>query len=92
MARNFASGLLTGLVISAGAALFSPLLARWSRPVMKTAIKGGVAAYEVGRGRVAEMGEYLGDLVAEAHFEMATEQATYEPPEAASPSVRTETG
>ena len=91
MARSFASGLVTGLVVSAGAALLSPLLARWSRPVIKTAIKSGVTAYEVGRGRVSEVGEYLGDLAAEAHFEMLTERAAADSaPDAA--SVRTETG
>jgi uncharacterized protein DUF5132 len=76
MARGYKSGLATGLMLSAGAALFAPvlqpLLARWGRPVAKGAVKGGLAAYEVGRGRLAELGEKTQDLLAEAQIERAT--------------------
>ncbi len=77
MARGYTSGLATGLLLSAGAALLGPLwrpaLARWSRPVAKGAVKGGLAAYEIGRGRLAELGEKAQDLVAEAQIERATQ-------------------
>jgi hypothetical protein len=78
MARGYGSGLATGLVVSAGAALLAPLwrpwLARWGRPAAKEAIKGGLAAYELARGRLAELGEKAQDLVAEAQIERAAER------------------
>jgi hypothetical protein len=79
MARGYKSGLATGLMLSAGAALFAPvlqpLLARWGRPVAKGAVKGGLAAYELARGRLAEVGEKAQDLLAEAQIERATAHA-----------------
>ena len=78
MARGFRSGLATGLLLSAGAALLSPvwqpLLARWGRPVAKNAVRGGIAAYEVARGRIAELGEKAQDLVAEVQVERTAER------------------
>jgi hypothetical protein len=77
MARGYASGVATGVVISIAAAVFSPvwlpMLARWGRPAAKAAIKGGVIAYAAGRERVAELGESLSDLMAEAQVELTTE-------------------
>lgn len=79
MARGYAGGVATGVAISIAAALFSPVwmpvLARWGRPAAKAAIKGGVIAYVAGRERVAELGESMSDLLAEAQVELATEQA-----------------
>jgi hypothetical protein len=78
MARGYASGVATGVMISIAAAVFSPVwlpvLARWGRPAAKTAIKSGVIAYAAGRERVAELGESLSDLLAEAQVELTTEQ------------------
>jgi hypothetical protein len=78
MARGYASGVATGVAVSVAAALFSPvwmpLLARWSRPAAKAAIKGGVLAYMAGRERVAELGESMSDLLAEAQTELVAEQ------------------
>lgn len=78
MARGYKGGLVTGLVLSAGAALLQPLwrpaLERWGRPAAKGAVKGGLTAYEVARGRLAELGEKAQDLVAEAQIERATER------------------
>jgi Protein of unknown function (DUF5132) len=78
MARGYKSGVATGLALSIGAALLAPLwrpvIARWSRPVAKGAIKGSLAAYEVTRTRFAELGEKAQDLVAEAQIERATAQ------------------
>ncbi|MBV8095331.1 MAG: DUF5132 domain-containing protein [Acetobacteraceae bacterium] len=80
MARNYASGLVTGVAISLAVALFTPLwrpaLYRWGRPLAKGAVKQGLIAYELGRERVAEMGEAVSDLVAEAQVELATEGAS----------------
>lgn len=78
MARGYKSGIATGLTLSVAAALLGPLwkpaLARWGRPAAKNAIKGGLAAYEVARGRVAELGEKAQDLVVEAQVERAAER------------------
>lgn len=79
MVRGYKSGLATGLVLSAGAALLGPLwrpaLARWGRPTAKGALKGALAAYETTRERLAEWGEKAQDLLAEAQIERATERA-----------------
>lgn len=78
MARGYKGGIATGLILSAGLALLGPLwrpaLARWGRPAAKGAVKGGLAAYEVARGRVAELGEKAQDLLAEVQVERATER------------------
>lgn len=78
MAVGYKGGILTGVALSLGAALLGPLwrpaLSRYGRPVAKGAVKGGLAAYEVGRGRLAEFGETVQDLVAEAQVERATER------------------
>jgi hypothetical protein len=79
MARGYKSGIATGLALSAGTAalfgpLWQPLMARWGRPAIKNAVKGGLAAYEVARMRIAELGEKTQDLVAEAQIERSTER------------------
>jgi hypothetical protein len=78
MIRSYKNGLLTGLLVSAGAALIGPAwrpaLARWSRPMAKGAMKGALTTYEVARGRFAEFGEKAQDLIAEAQIERATER------------------
>lgn len=67
------------MVLSVGAALLSPLwqplIARWGRPAAKGAVKGGFAAYEVARGRLAEFGEKAQDLMAEVQIERAADRA-----------------
>ena len=79
MAVGYRTGVLTGVALSLGAALLGPLwrpaLSRYGRPLAKTTVKGGLAAYEVGRGRLAELGETMQDLVAEAQMERVTERA-----------------
>jgi hypothetical protein len=78
MARAYTSGLLTGLALSLGAALLAPLwrpaVSRWGRPAAKAAIKQGLLAYDLGRERLAELGESLEDVVAEAQVELASER------------------
>lgn len=74
MPRSYGSGILTGVAVSVAAMLLAPALSRWGRPLAKEAIKGGLDAYEAGRGRLAEFGEHLEDLVAEAQMERATER------------------
>ncbi|MBV8615783.1 MAG: DUF5132 domain-containing protein [Acetobacteraceae bacterium] len=79
MARGYGAGMATGLAVGVVAAFLRPLwlpaMARWGRPAAKAAIKQGVLAYELGRERVAELGESVSDLVAEAQVELAAERA-----------------
>ncbi len=79
MARAYASGVVTGIVVSLAAAALAPVwrpaLSRWGRPALKGAIKQGVVAYAVLRERASEMGENMSDLLAEAQVELATEGA-----------------
>ena len=44
------------------------------KPLAKATIKGGIVLYEKGKGVIAEVGESLEDLIAEAKAELA-EQA-----------------
>ncbi|HET6307624.1 MAG TPA: DUF5132 domain-containing protein [Rhodopila sp.] len=78
MPRTYKAGLITGLAVSLGVALlapaFRPVVSRWGRPVAKGMIKGGLEAYELTRERVAEIGEHVEDLVAEAQVERLTER------------------
>ena len=78
MARGYTSGLMTGLALSVAAAFLGPLwrpaVSRWGRPAAKAAIKQGLVAYEIGRERLAELGETVEDVLAEAQVELATER------------------
>jgi hypothetical protein len=80
MARGYTSGLFTGLAVGAVGIVFAPLLSQWGRGAAKTAIKGGLVAYQASRTRIAELSEQLEDLVAEAQVELATEQLSDHPP------------
>jgi hypothetical protein len=79
MARGYKAGVATGLALALCAAWFGPLLKsaaeRWGRPAAKNAVKGGLAAYELTRVRLAELGEKAQDLVAEAQVERVAERA-----------------
>lgn len=66
---------LTGLAIGIGAAILAPAvlpaLAGVAKPLIKAAVKGGIVLYEKGKETVAELGEVVEDIVAEAKSEMA---------------------
>lgn len=66
---------VTGLAIGIGAAVLGPVLipalANAAKPLVKAAIKGGILLYQKGRESVAEAGEMVEDLVAEAKVELA---------------------
>jgi hypothetical protein len=72
------NGLTTGLLVGIGAAIVAPAvfpaLATVAKPLVKGAIKVGVSLYDKGNEALAEVGEVLEDLVAEAKSEMAVEQ------------------
>jgi hypothetical protein len=67
--------IMTGLGIGIGMAILGPVLvpvvASIAKPLAKAAIKGGVILYEKGREAVAEAGEVIEDLVAEAKSELS---------------------
>jgi hypothetical protein len=71
---NAGGNLGTGLAIGAGAALLTPVvlpvLGALVKPVIKTAIKGGMLLYEKGEVLTAEMKETFEDLTAEAKSEL----------------------
>ena len=64
---------VTGLAIGVGAVVVLPLVAPILRPVAKTAIKGGILAYQ----GAAELFEGVNDLVAEAVAEAGEEATTH---------------
>jgi len=60
---------VTGLAIGVGAVVVLPLAVPFLRPLAKTAIKGGILAYQGAAGLI----EGVGDLVAEAVAETGRE-------------------
>lgn len=75
MAENFfKSNIVTGLAAGVGATLLAPVLlpalANIVKPVTKAIIKAGIVLYEKGTESVAEWGEVVDDLVAEAKSEL----------------------
>ncbi|MDJ0569996.1 MAG: DUF5132 domain-containing protein [Pleurocapsa sp. MO_192.B19] len=70
---------IPGIAAGVGAIILAPVLipavAKASKPVAKALIKGGIIAYKKSRSAIAETGEVLEDLVAEAKVELAEEEA-----------------
>ncbi len=70
--------LLTGLAVGIGAAVIAPavmpVLAGVAKPLAKALIKGGISLYEKAREVIAEGGEVLEDIVAEAKAELEQER------------------
>ncbi len=73
--KNAASGLLIGIGAAVLAPVVLPILASIARPLAKATIKSGLMLYEKGKETLAEAGEMVEDLVAEARAEMEEEQA-----------------
>jgi hypothetical protein len=73
------SGWAPSILVGVGVALVAPILvpaaATGVRPLAKTLIKGGLAVAETVQEFVAEAGEQLSDLVAEAQAERAAHAA-----------------
>ena len=69
---------IPGIVAGVGAIVLAPVLiptvAKATKPVAKALIKGGIIAYEKSKSAIAETGEVLEDLVAEAKAELAEEE------------------
>ena len=69
------AGPLQTLVIGLGVAVLAPTVIQSVKPLAKVAIKSGVNLFEKTKGAIAETGEVIGDIVAEAKAEAAMEQA-----------------
>jgi Protein of unknown function (DUF5132) len=51
-----------------------PVVGKVAKPIAKAAVKGGIVLYEKGKGVVAEVGETLEDIIAEAKAELADDR------------------
>ncbi|MGV2829345.1 DUF5132 domain-containing protein [Myxosarcina sp. GI1(2024)] len=66
---------LQTLALGMGAVILAPTVLPLVKPFAKVAIKSGVSFYEKSKGAIAETGEVIGDIVAEAKAEVAAERA-----------------
>jgi len=75
--NGLGGNILGGIAVGIGAAIIAPIvmpiLASVAKPLAKAVIKSGIMLYEKGRETVAEAGEMVEDIVAEAKSEMAEE-------------------
>jgi hypothetical protein len=85
---------LAGVAGGLMAPLILPRLERNFRPATKRLFKTGIALYERGRERAAEMGEFASDMMAEARAEYDAEQSAEGAPDqvAANEVVRLRNG
>ena len=69
------TGLRTGHVVAIGVATvaLTPVILPMLRPVLKATIKTGVTAFEKTKQAIADTGEILADIAAEAKAEARTE-------------------
>jgi hypothetical protein len=72
------TAVLAGVAGGLMAPLILPRLERNLRPATKSLFKTGIALYERGRERAAEMGEFASDVLAEARAEHDAEQTIAE--------------
>ena len=63
------------IAFGVGAVILAPTLIPLLKPVAKATVKTGVILYEKTKGTLAEAGEVVADLVAEAKAEVIAEQA-----------------
>jgi hypothetical protein len=75
---SLVSNLLIGAAVIVLAPVVVPAVLAGMRPVAKTLVKGGVMAYDKTREMVAEVGEQMSDLVAEARAELTAPAAVTE--------------
>jgi hypothetical protein len=68
------TAVLAGVAGGLMAPLLLPRLERNFRPATKSLFKTGIALYERGRERAAELGEFASDMMAEARAEYEVEQ------------------
>ena len=70
LTKGAGGSVLLGLGIAIAAPVLLPALATGLRPLVKAVVKGGVVVYDSLKETVAEAGEQLSDIVAEARSEM----------------------
>jgi hypothetical protein len=70
------TAVLAGVAGGLAAPLILPRMERNLRPATKRLFKTGIAIYERGREKAAEMGEFASDMMAEARAEYAAEQVS----------------
>jgi hypothetical protein len=79
ISESLGGSLVPNLLIGAAAIVLAPIVVptvlAGMRPVAKTLVKGGVMAYDKTREMVADVGEQMGDLVAEVRAELTTSTA-----------------
>ncbi len=63
------------MAIGLGALVVTPVVLPLLKPAAKATVKTGVILYEKTKGTLAEAGEMMADLVAEAKAEVIAEQA-----------------
>jgi len=68
------TAVLAGVAGGLMAPLLLPRLERNFRPATKSLFKTGIALYERGRERAAELGEFASDMMAEARAEYEVER------------------
>jgi hypothetical protein len=73
--KDLLKGSLTNILVVAGVALVAPVVLpvvlSMARPIVKGVIKGGMALADKAQELVAETGEQISDLMAEAKAERA---------------------
>ena len=68
------TGLFIGIGVAVLAPVVLPILSGVAKPLAKAAVKGGITLYEKGKEAVAEAGEFIEDVYAEAKAELTEEQ------------------
>ena len=71
LGESLVPNLLVGAAVVLVAPIVAPALFAGIRPVAKTVVKGGVFVFDKAREVVAEAGEQMSDIVAEARSELA---------------------
>jgi hypothetical protein len=73
--RDLFKGSLTNILVVAGVAMIAPVVlpvvVSMARPIVKGVIKGGMALADKAQELVAETGEQISDIMAEAKAERA---------------------
>jgi hypothetical protein len=82
LSSSWTTNILVGAAVVLVAPIVVPAVLAGVRPLAKMVIKGGVLAYDKTAEMVAEMGEQMSDLVAEARSELTSTTAA----EAATPA------
>jgi hypothetical protein len=73
--RNTLIGFALGVGATVLARQFLPALKEVGRPLAKATLKSGITAYEKARETIAQLGETVEDLMAEAVSELGEEEA-----------------